>query len=155
MIGIRFGKLRRLQKSNIFFWLFLHEALPVNSVRRRCNLTDSALCGSCFLANEDVLHCLRDCQFAREIWKSVPIRYTRHFFSTSKSEDWIREGLQSRPPQAFLSALCWVWRWRNHRILGDNQWKKYDVLRYIHTLHEDIDHYLLGKGTNDKIRKEV
>jgi len=71
------------------------------------------------------------------------------------TKDWIKEGFQSQPPQVFLSALWWVWRWRNHRILGDNQWKKYDVLRYIHMLHEGIDHYLLGKGTNAKIGKEV
>ena len=54
-----------------------------------------------------------------------------------------------------MFALWWVWRWKNHRFLGDNQWTKFDVLRYIHTLHEDINHYLLGKRTSAKIRKKV
>jgi len=121
-------RIKASAKIQHFVWLCLHEALPVNNVRRRCNLTDNSLCGSCFLTNEDVLHCLRDCHYAREIWKAIPISYTQHFFSTSMTKDWIKEGLQSQPPQVFMSALWWVWRWRNHRILGGNQWKKYDVL---------------------------
>lgn len=120
MIGIRFGELRRLQKSNTLF----DSASMMQFLSTRCNLTDNALCGSCLLTNEDALHCLRDCHFAREICKTISIRYTRHFFSISMTKDWIKEGLQSQPPQVFLYALWWwVWSWRNHRILGDNQWR--------------------------------
>jgi len=100
-----------------------------------------------------VVHCLRDCHFAREIWKAIPIGYTRHFFFTSTTNDLIKQGLQCQSPQVFMSALWWLWRWINHRIQGGNQLKKHEVIRYIYDFHEDIDHYLLGKGTNDNIRK--
>ena len=110
------------------------------------------MCGSYFITNQDVLHCLRDCHFAQEIWKAIHIGYTRHSFFTSTTKDWIKQGLHCQSPQVFLSVLWWLWRWINHRILGENQWKKHDVIGYIHNFHEDIDYYLLGKGTNDNIR---
>lgn len=56
------------EKLWFFIWLVLHDALPINSNRFRCQLALSPGCFRCSNTLEDVIHCLRDCLHLRERW---------------------------------------------------------------------------------------
>ncbi|CAN1824284.1 Putative ribonuclease H protein At1g65750 [Linum perenne] len=66
-------------RAKLFLWLAIHEKIMTNTGRKRRNLTDDDSCAYCLTQAESVLHMLRDCEAAKEIWK--------HFHQFNSSSD--------------------------------------------------------------------
>ena len=55
-------------------------------------------------------------------------------------EDWVRRFAANDHVTTFLSAIWWIWRVRNNRVLGDKDWTDGQIVRSIHLIAEDIIH---------------
>ena len=61
-------RLKVPEKIKILVWLCLHGTLPTNYLRYSKGLSNGPGCSRCSIAKENILHCLRDCPHAREVW---------------------------------------------------------------------------------------
>ncbi|GAU12283.1 hypothetical protein TSUD_141910 [Trifolium subterraneum] len=66
---------------------------------------------------ETTLHCLRDCDFAQSIWKSIGFS-NLNFFQGDDPYVWIRNGLHCSSMFLFMATIWWIWRARNALCLN-------------------------------------
>ncbi|KAK8491238.1 hypothetical protein V6N11_020158 [Hibiscus sabdariffa] len=112
------------QRIRVFLWLTFRQKLMTNSERqRRCHGTTSACprCGSC----ESVLHVLRDCSKARNIWSAVFGRLLSARFYADNLDIWLLSNLRCSMPTHFsnipwpilFASTCWhIWKSRSDSI---------------------------------------
>ena len=103
------------EKITMFLWLTAHNALQVNSHRARCNLAQSAACARCSWGNEDIIHCLRDCPHAHEIWTRLGALSWRGF-NTMDVKVWLKSQVTGPNALKFISGIWVNWKWRNNFI---------------------------------------
>ncbi|CAN1153418.1 Putative ribonuclease H protein At1g65750 [Linum perenne] len=76
---VRWDKIWRWKgpaRVNHFIWLAAQDKLLTNSQRLKRKLASDASCAYCQEDNEDVIHILRDCRFAKEVWEKSGIQAT-------------------------------------------------------------------------------
>lgn len=83
-------RMKIMHRVKIFIWLMAHgNLLTKNSERRRRKMTNSPLCARCSHGDEGVMHAIRDCIHAREVWvRLLPSDLQTEFFSKDV-QDWI------------------------------------------------------------------
>ena len=64
-------KIRAPQKLKIFLWLVVNEAHLTNVSRMKKGLSAIDLCPICGIYSETTLHVPRDCEIAKDMWKSI------------------------------------------------------------------------------------
>ncbi|CAN1830216.1 Putative ribonuclease H protein At1g65750 [Linum perenne] len=103
-------------KIHHFLWLAAHDQLLTNHARKRRNLINDANCHWCPHQEETVLHVLRDCRFAKEVWRLND----RGLHSDSNWQGPIPAWLNSHLPRdgdLKFGITCWfLWRSRNESI---------------------------------------
>lgn len=62
-----------LPRVRMFLWKLIHKALPLAKIMQRRFPSVSLLCGICDSHEEDVLHLLHQCQFARACFLASPL----------------------------------------------------------------------------------
>ncbi|KAL4377932.1 hypothetical protein GQ457_02G028840 [Hibiscus cannabinus] len=67
----RIWKLQVQQRVRVFLRLVFHQLLMTNAERKRRNLATSDVCASCQSEIETIVHVLRDCPRARQVWEAV------------------------------------------------------------------------------------
>lgn len=79
----RIWRINTQQQARVFVWLLSHGALLTNSERRRRrHLRGNDLCTRCLNIEGSVLHAVRDCSVAVEVWNKVlPDNLMASFFS--------------------------------------------------------------------------
>ena len=72
-----------VERIRIFLWITFNNKLPTNVWKSSWSLS-SLLCAHFNEEAEDVLHILRDCEYARELWTSLlkPQYYAAFFWSS-------------------------------------------------------------------------
>lgn len=95
------------------------------------------------LAVEDLLHVLRDCPYATQLWRQlVPLQYRRTFFA-ARWKQWFRYNCASNKKQ--VDAGCWsqifaigcwmLWNWRNWKChdldFQPHPRPRFEVLRFV------------------------
>lgn len=117
-------RLRVQSRIKIFLWLMIHEGLMTNKSRWRRGIAQSPICSHCGEAQEDSLHAIRDCRYAREVWELLlPINKKMEFFKDGLQR-WISANLspskssKSSPPwPKTMAVTCWhIWKWRNQLV---------------------------------------
>ncbi|KAJ1424972.1 Reverse transcriptase zinc-binding domain [Sesbania bispinosa] len=107
-----------------FIWLLENNALLTNSCRVRCHMTDSDVCPCCSQNSESVLHVIRDCQWAKQVWiQFIPRNSVREFFSSSLL-DWLEFNFLSSHdhssrkdwPLTFGFVSAGIWQRRNAHV---------------------------------------
>ncbi|CAN1797783.1 Putative ribonuclease H protein At1g65750 [Linum perenne] len=104
-----------------FLWLTIQEKLLTNSERVKRHMTSNADCEHCHHQAEIVIHVLRDCTFATEVWRLI-----REFDVTGADwqgdlTDWMGHRLRSMNNLLF-AIVCWLlWRARNERIFSGSK----------------------------------
>ncbi|GMI82523.1 hypothetical protein HRI_001921600 [Hibiscus trionum] len=114
---------RRVQS---FLWLAAHERLLTNVERMRRHMASSPSCGICGDPIEDVVHAVRDCSKAKEVWRGlVPSAAIARFF-TLPLQTWLFENLSSDTAatqgggswEVLFVSTCWLlWKDRCRRLL--------------------------------------
>ncbi|CAN1318548.1 Putative ribonuclease H protein At1g65750, partial [Linum perenne] len=96
-----------------------HDRLLTNQARCRRNLTQDPSCQSCSLSDESVLHVLRDCRFAQEVWKAGGWNCSTDQIWQSPLTEWLQWFL-NRDRQLLFGITCWyLWKARNERVFDN------------------------------------
>ena len=135
-------RLNTPQRMRFFLWLTAHDRLMTNAHRVKRGLATDPKCKSCLQEDEDTLHILRDCRFAREIWsKLIPAGERESFFTTSLYS-WLRNNLEKPAcptwPILFTTVVWWLWKWRNICCFKDPDFKPVNPLIVIHKKTKEI-----------------
>src|ERR1044072_8595275 len=125
------------EKLKMFMWLILHKALQVNAHRYHCKMAPSPNCTRCSGEIEDVLHCLRVCPHARELWSRLGALSWRNF-NNMEVKQWLKSQATGSNALKFISGIWWNWKWRNNAIFEDSVWSIDQVWRQMCHEHDDI-----------------
>ncbi|GAU44619.1 hypothetical protein TSUD_378970 [Trifolium subterraneum] len=107
-----------------FMWIAAHECLLTNYRRSKWRSGISPTCPACGNEDETIIHVLRDCMHATQIWiRLVTSNHITNFFSLT-CRDWIfynMEGAHNKEWQTIFMVACWhLWTWRNKSIFEDD-----------------------------------
>ncbi|CAN1777535.1 Putative ribonuclease H protein At1g65750 [Linum perenne] len=103
-------------KIRHFIWLAAHDRLLTNHARKRRNLTEDTRCHWCLHPDETVIHVLRDCSFAQEVWRAIERGQRTDREWQEPLEVWLPSNLD-RDQKFSFGVTCWfLWRSRNERI---------------------------------------
>lgn len=67
-------------RINYFFWLVRKGRLLTNDERVRRRMTIDASCARCGAVQETIMHVLRDCSAAKDVWRQQSIIIVVHGF---------------------------------------------------------------------------
>jgi hypothetical protein len=123
-------KIWRLQvpeRVKTFTWMMQHGRLLTNSLKSKMRLCH-AMCDFCGDVEETILHVLRDCPRAREIWSCVITTNDRANFYMSEANHWIELNLHNTMHwngegswSDFWVMCCHcIWSWRNKELFDEN-----------------------------------
>ena len=113
-------------------WLCLLGILPTNELRYHRNLLASAMCQRCGLADETILHCLRDCAQARGIWRGVGFREDAQFLDNNVVS-WASGFLKNGNGILFACTARHVWCACNKLIISGKIMSNFETISAIHS----------------------
>ncbi|KAL4343881.1 hypothetical protein AHAS_Ahas11G0122700 [Arachis hypogaea] len=123
-------RLRIPEKIKCLLWLCLNDGVPTTSYRFQRGISTSDFCQRCYLPLEDINHCFRTCQKARQIWISLNLGMTAED-SNLDFVSWIRSNL-NKNEFLFAAAFWWIWRDRNNDIFHqDDPWSKEKIVHLV------------------------
>jgi hypothetical protein len=100
------------EKIKFFLWTALHMALPTKEMLSHRGMLQDNSCPRCNNNIETTLHCIRDCDVVKNVWKSVG--YTINiFYQGVDVYVWLRSGLDNPPTFLFMEATWLIWCTRN------------------------------------------
>ncbi|KAL0417113.1 UNVERIFIED_CONTAM: putative mitochondrial protein [Sesamum latifolium] len=109
-------------KVRMFIWRACRDSLPTVANLAKRGIKVGGACPRCEWENEDVLHYLLRCQFARLVWAISDLSWAYISCNQSDPEAWFRGMFHNLDGPAFARALllCWfLWGSRN-RLLFEN-----------------------------------
>ncbi|WJX23235.1 hypothetical protein P8452_12461 [Trifolium repens] len=147
-----------------FMWTAAHERLLTNYRRSRWGTGVSPICPCCRNGDETLIHVLRDCVYATQVWfKLVASSHIYNFFSLN-CRDWIFKNLANQVSgtrkeewRYIFMVTCWnLWTWRNKSIFEEDFHRPIDPIRVILDLVQAIDrgddlHLIRGSRRFDTI----
>ena len=131
-------KLHCPEKIKLMIWLCLRGSLLTNSVRAERGLASSAGCSRCLAPYEDIMHCLRDCPFSKELWVKVGYGASPSFFSLPLLP-WLQTFIGQKGHSLFIASIWWAWRWRNNMVFEPQPWPIYRVIRHCFQYCHDLE----------------
>ncbi|CAN1173012.1 Putative ribonuclease H protein At1g65750 [Linum perenne] len=103
-----------------FLWLVAHEKLLTNLERKRRHLSADATCSRCTGNEESVLHVVRDCTFAGQVWDLLGIPRSDEIRTCVSIDRWLRVVLQ-HDRSTEIGIMCWyLWKARNESIFNNS-----------------------------------
>ncbi|KAL2898889.1 hypothetical protein RDABS01_023971 [Bienertia sinuspersici] len=132
------------QRVRVFLWLLFHNRVLCNANRLKRRLTDDPRCPQCQGDEETLIHMLRDCPVAREIWRQVggSSRYN-HFFQGDLNT-WLVNNLKAEGlsysnqwPTYFAITIWWTWRWRNCVAFGKSEEVPLNIRDFLYSRAEE------------------
>ena len=136
-------RLKIPQRMRFFIWLVTHDCLMTNSHRVKRGLATDPNCRLCIHEEEDSLHILRDCSFARDIWRNLIPTAARDTFYSLPLQTWLSRNLTTDTPSIwptmFTTTTWWLWKWRNSRCFEDSNSGPTNPSSFIRKRTEEID----------------
>ena len=103
----------------MFLWLACKDKLLTNQTRRSRGFSDSSECQRCEGRAEDVIHVLRDCNKAIEVWiHIIPSFYLQEFFSINTVRGWVLWNINATfkvdegPWRCWFAIICTISGWQ-------------------------------------------
>ena len=117
-------KLAMLPKIIYFIWLCLHGSIPIREVLAGRGINCVKLCPICKEQDESILHLLRDCVYARDLWRKLEVPPTLVSSFTEGFETWLKTNYLSGMKHKGITPWCtlfiftlWsLWNNRNHVV---------------------------------------
>jgi hypothetical protein len=80
------------ERVRSFMWLMMHERLLTNALKNKMRLCH-AMCNYCGDVEETILHAMRDCPKAREVWRYFVAGSQQNQFYMADFQQWININL--------------------------------------------------------------
>lgn len=111
-------KLKVPECAKSFFWLVKHERVLCNVERKRRHLESNDSCAVCNGAPESIIHLLRDCPKAAEVWEKLVGRKEARFMASVDRKDWLSRNINGKVktrfnnewPNLFTITVWWLWK---------------------------------------------
>ncbi|GAU41508.1 hypothetical protein TSUD_302460 [Trifolium subterraneum] len=131
-------------KIIFFFWLVCHNSVPTLSLLNHRKMSNSFICARCGLQEETFLHCVRDCDFSRNIWHHIGFNDPT-FFSFTDAREWLKVGSTGSQAYTFSASVWWAWRHRNLMCLNNESWS---LNRLSFNIHSMVDIFTSSFSSN-------
>ncbi|XP_019166605.1 PREDICTED: uncharacterized protein LOC109162339 [Ipomoea nil] len=120
-------KLKVPRRINSFVWLLKHKTLMTNAERKHHGFIVNGRCTSCYMHEEDILHCLRDCAVAKELWEVFLPYGAKRWFYRSNFDTWLTRNVTGKLDGGkdggwsvlFVIIAWWTWKWRCNKTFND------------------------------------
>lgn len=127
------------KKICFFIWLIWHDSLPTLLTLHKRGIVQSPNCSRCGVGVEEtVLHCLRDCNLPRQMWKQLGFE-TPDFFQPGDFFTWHQVVQVGHQESLFFAGIWRAWCARNSMCLGGEQTALHKILRDVHFMAETIE----------------
>lgn len=135
------------QRYRLFLWQVYHGRIMTNQVRFLFGLTSNSFCTLCNHETESCLHILRDCKYAKEIWKSLLEPNMFADFFKDELQTWIKknltaalnDGVEIGWDRHFLATIWWLWRWRNDYIFNNTMMLLQGKLSHLGNIWTEVE----------------
>ncbi|CAN1188823.1 Putative ribonuclease H protein At1g65750 [Linum perenne] len=108
-------------KVKHFLWLVAHGKILTNEERVRRKMTTIADCPRCSGVGESVMHILRECPFAVQVWSSLGFSADHPLFSCPDSSSWVA-AVTKHSNSLLLGITCWyLWKARNELVFTNSR----------------------------------
>jgi len=132
------------EKIKFLFWLACQDSVPTLFLLNHRNIAPLATCPRCGLDDETFLHCIRDCNSSRIIWKHVDFHDAVFYFNLDVI-DWLKGGSTGHHSLLFAATLWWAWHHRNLMCLNNENWP---LSRISYNIHGMVDALISCFATN-------
>ena len=115
-------KLMTLPRIKTFLWQCAHESIGVKTCLMRRGVINDGCCPICHQEAEIVLHALRDCARAKNVWRQLGVQSSNHEFWLPNLQEWLNNNAKLRnnhagahiPWKTVFSFAVWnIWKGRN------------------------------------------
>ncbi|CAN1156973.1 Putative ribonuclease H protein At1g65750 [Linum perenne] len=142
-----------------FLWLVAQGKLLTNLERKRRHLTEDSSCPRCGATKESILHVLRDCNYAGQVWECLGIDYVNVIQRGANTNDWLSGILRHVDSRQLIIACWYLWKVRNEWIFSGTESTAASTARRIQVwnfvVSSAIDHqYLITKATPVRTRAD-
>ncbi|KAK2378521.1 hypothetical protein QL285_066416 [Trifolium repens] len=120
-------KLKAPENIKFFIWCACHKAIPTLALLNNRNMAASNLCVRCQNNEETIIHCIRDCTFAKNLWINLGFSDIS-FFSNSDLVNWLKTNATGAAACSFLAGLWWSWKARNMVCVGNESIHLFQVV---------------------------
>jgi len=137
-------KLMAPQRIKFFLWLVAHERVLTNAHRMQKGLTVDPSCKIYGHHEKDISHILRGCPIAKEVWTKLLLFNPISNFFSLPFRTWLSSNVEPSSmilghwPLLFAGAVCWLWKWRNHKYFEDPSFKPYKPSEFIYAKFKEI-----------------
>ncbi|KAK6930866.1 Reverse transcriptase zinc-binding domain [Dillenia turbinata] len=126
------------ERVSLFLWLAVNNRLMTNAERKRRHFSSDTNCPHCNGVEKTILHCLRDCIMAREVWSLLfPGVEKCSKFWERNAVDWLKASsmgfvgdFQSIDGKNFLATTWILWKSRCNFILQKEFRHPLDITRW-------------------------
>ncbi|GAU47272.1 hypothetical protein TSUD_280950 [Trifolium subterraneum] len=141
------GNWKGRHRIQTFMWLAAHDRLLTNYRRSRWGGGISPISHICGNEDETIIHTLRDCIYATQIWiKLVAFNHITNFFAFN-CKDWFFKnlsnneyGAQKEGWKSIFMVTCWyMWQRRNKSIFDEDFRRPSNPILVILKMVRDID----------------
>ena len=125
--GAWLWKLDTFPKIRSFFWLCMHDSVPVREVLVGRGIPCNSLCPVCGMQSESINHLLRECQFALYFWSKFRAPNANLSSQSQSLGEWLYDNCHSNRvhhnsipwSMIFPFAVWFLWKHRN-KVVFDN-----------------------------------
>nr|KYP65965.1 Putative ribonuclease H protein At1g65750 family [Cajanus cajan] len=121
------------ERVRVLLWKIAHNSLLTNACRFKLGLSDNPSCSLCMHDTEDTLHVLRDCSFAKVVWRKLLGSTSDEHIFTDELHAWLVRNLSRSGSRwegwqtCFALALDSLWH-RCNQVLFQNSQTSSDQL---------------------------
>lgn len=142
------------EKVKFLLWLAWHDSAPMMQVLQRRKVTQSANCTRCGATEENLLHCIRDCAFSRQMWERLGMGTTT-FFQSSDFLRWQQEAVEEVGVSHFYAGLRSSWCACNSVCIGGEDVQIHKLVREANHLTYVLDLALRSHTSQDRRERRV
>lgn len=119
-----------LAKFKCFLWQCYHKNIPVGTILTTRGMDVSPTCHLCNTGSKTILHMLRDCYIARNLWNSLSLPFLATSFFGLQLNDWLWLNCYSTKTQAtsnihwgiiFAFGIWTLWIYRNDVVFRNER----------------------------------
>ncbi|KAK2417953.1 hypothetical protein QL285_040194 [Trifolium repens] len=120
-------KIDCIERIKVFMWQLIHDRLLTKAKLAKWHVSDP-FCARCIQFEESVIHVIRDCLIAVEVWRHLVSSQERGNFFVVSRQDWITMNLNNQFGKAYgndwtaiWATTCYLlWQWRNKSMHDDD-----------------------------------
>ncbi|KAA3485757.1 reverse transcriptase [Gossypium australe] len=145
------------QRVRLFLWLVANQRILTNSERTRRGFGQSNACSRCGHDVEDIMHVLRDCPTAKDVWTLVvPSEKQSRFFSDSL-HNWLSYNLSCHLKlqdkgitwSCLFGILAWrLWKNRNLFIFQNIDWTPLELIKSSLSWSQNFEAFITSPKSN-------